>query len=57
MDGGLMASDGQYSTKKEVILCDPKIRGGMTFCFFDEKCKTCPFAIKYDEEHPEEVKA
>jgi hypothetical protein len=52
-----MVSDGQYAIKKEVVLCDPKIRGGMTFCFFDEKCKTCPFAIKYDEEHPEEVKA
>lgn len=52
-----MASNGQYSTKKEVVLCDPKIRGGMTVCFREEKCKTCDFAQKYEEEHPEDVRA
>ncbi len=52
-----MATDGQYSTKKELIFCDHKIRGGMAVCFFDERCSTCDFAKKYEGEHPESVRA
>lgn len=50
-----MAIDGQYSTKKELIFCNPKIRGGMTVCFFDERCSTCDFAKKYEDAYPKDV--
>lgn len=50
-----MAADGQYATKRELTLCDPNVRGGMTICFSEGKCQSCDFAKKY--EHPEEVRA
>jgi len=51
-----MAIDGQYSNKKELVFCAPKIRGGMTVCFLNEQCSTCGFAKRYDDEHPESVR-
>lgn len=50
-----MAVNGQYSTKKELILCDPRVRGGMAVCFKNEECTQCDFAKKYEDEHPESV--
>lgn len=52
-----MLYDGKFSSKIELPFCDPKVRGGMTVCFFEGKCKTCQFAIKYDAEHPEDMRA
>jgi len=51
-----MAYDGQYAVKKTLILCDKKVRGGMTVCFKQEKCSGCDFAEKYENEHSEEVR-
>jgi len=45
-----MAYDGQYSTKKIIVYCDQKIRGGMAVCFNDEKCSGCDFAKNYEGE-------
>jgi len=43
--------NGEFA--KDITSCDPRLRG-MAICHLKRQCESCPHAIKFRDEHPEE---